>query len=359
MNPDPRLGDAPVVVQTVAGPVDPDRLGVTLFHEHVFTDNRGRASLPRAGDVEGTGMADAPVSIEMLGRLHYEPLLCRDNCVLDDVFLAVEETARFKAAGGTTIIDQTPMGIGRNVAGLRKVAETTGLTVIASAGYYTAALHPPALADLDIDQVAERLVHEVSAGTEGVRAGLIGEIGISAAFTDAERRVLRAAGRAQTATGVPLSVHLPGWNRYAHEVLDELEAQGVDPAAVVLSHMNPSVGDREYQNAVAARGAWLSFDMLGIDWYFGHQDTQSPCDAEVAQAIVSLWDGGFGSQLLISCDTFLKMQLHRFGGYGYDHVPLRFLPRLHRLGMSCTDTDVLVVDNPAAVFRAAAGTQLG
>ncbi len=46
-------------------------------------------------------------------------------------------------------------------------------------------------------------------------AGLIGEIGISSRFTPDEEKSLRAAGRASAATGVPIEVHLPGWERRA------------------------------------------------------------------------------------------------------------------------------------------------
>jgi phosphotriesterase-related protein len=298
-------------------------------------------------------MIEAALSMEMLARLRYEPLLCKDNCVLDDVDLATVEVERYRTAGGRTIVDQTPIGTGRDVAGLRTVAERTGLTIIASAGYYIERLHPAHLRPLGVDDIAASLIAEVVTGTDGVRSGVLGEMGVSADFTSEERRVLQAAGRAHQETGVPISVHLPGWNRYGHEVLDVLEREGVEPSSIVLSHMNPSVADTSYQRSLAQRGAWLSFDMLGIDWYFGHQDTQAPSDAEVARAVADLYIAGFGEQLLISCDTFLKMQLHRFGGFGYDHVPLRFVPRLQRLGLTESDTTVLTVRNPANVFVAA------
>ncbi|TIP61800.1 MAG: phosphotriesterase-related protein, partial [Mesorhizobium sp.] len=68
-------------------------------------------------------------------------------------------------------------------------------------------------------------------------------------------------------TRVPLSIHLPGWERLAHEVLDVVEAEGADLHHTVLCHMNPSHNDLDYQTSLARRGAFLEYDMIGMDYY--------------------------------------------------------------------------------------------
>ena len=40
--------------------------------------------------------------------------------------------------------------------------------------------------------------------------------------------MLRGAARASKLSGAPLSVHLPGWERHAHRVLDVVESEGAD-----------------------------------------------------------------------------------------------------------------------------------
>ena len=70
--------------------------------------------------------------------------------------------------------------------------------------------------------------------------GIIGEIGVGLNFTASERMTLHAVSMAQPRIGVPLTIHLPGWQRRAHEVLDVVLGHGVDPRAVVLCHMDPS-----------------------------------------------------------------------------------------------------------------------
>ncbi|CAN0602245.1 unnamed protein product, partial [Ectocarpus sp. 12 AP-2014] len=62
--------------------------------------------------------------------------------------------------------------------------------------------------------------------------------------------------------------------------------------------------------------------------------------------IASLFADGFGSQILLSQDVFLKMMLCAYGGNGYAHVSRYVLPRLKRLGLSSQDLHLLMVDNP-------------
>jgi len=80
-------------VMTVTGAVDAGELGVTLMHEHLLNDCSSCWNPPRPGDVEGLEIAEAPVRMEFLGRLHNDPFLSRDNCRLDDVDTAIAAAA--------------------------------------------------------------------------------------------------------------------------------------------------------------------------------------------------------------------------------------------------------------------------
>ena len=98
---------------------------------------------------------------------------------------------------------------------------------------------------MDVDAVTEFIVNDVGGGETqpDIMAGIIGEVGVSKDFTSEERKSLRASARASRITGVPLSIHLPGWERLAHEVLDVVEEEGADLRHTVLCHMNPSHDD--------------------------------------------------------------------------------------------------------------------
>lgn len=342
------------VVRTVLGEIDSADLGPTLFHEHVVLNGESAFRPPAASDEEGAEIAHAPVAMRYLGRLRNDPYLSLDNTRLDSLVVAEAELERFAHVGGRTVIDVTPPGSGRRPRALVEVARATGLNIVMGCGFYLERSHPAGLAEMDIDEIAELIVTDVRDGVDGVHAGVIGEIGVGLRFTPAEERSLRAAARAQRLTGVPLAVHLPGWLRYGHRALDVVEEEGGDLGATVLCHMNPSHGDREYQHSLADRGAWIEYDMLGMELYYPGEG-QSPSDEENAAAIARLLEDGYGSNLLLSHDVFIKTLLRTYGGFGYAHVLTGFAERLERHGVGRDVVLRLLTDNPRAVFEIAAG----
>ena len=281
-----------------------------------------------------------------------DPFVNLHNCALDDEPLAVAELLAFRHAGGRTVVDPTCRGIGRNPEALVRISEATGLNIVMGAGYYLESSHPPEVARLSADAIADQIVAEALDGVDGtgVRIGLIGEIGVSADFTPAEEKSLRGAARAQRRTGLPLMVHLPGWFRHGLKVLDIVEQEGGDPAHTVLCHMNPSFDDPAYQRACAERGAFVEYDMIGMDYFYADQQVQCPSDEETARAIRGLVDQGYGHKLLLSQDVFLKMMLTRYGGFGYAYVLRHYVPRLRRLGVAEEAIRTMLVDNPRRVF---------
>jgi phosphotriesterase-related protein len=343
-------------VATVFGPVPSEQLGVTLMHEHLLLDASHWWHPAEEGDTEGKAISHSPFTAGYLHRLRHDPFLSLDNTQLDDEHVAAEELARVRAAGGRTVIDPTCRGIGRDPAALRRIAERAGVQVVMGAGYYLEAAHPAAVRGMSVADVAAEIERDVLEGVDanGVRAGIIGEIGVSKDFTAAEEKVLRGAARAQARTGVPLAVHLPGWERLGGRVLDLVAAEGGILEATVLCHMNPSLGDLAYQIGLAERGAWLEYDMLGMDYFFADQRAQSPCDEENARAIRALAGTGHAGRLLLSGDVFLKMMLVRNGGFGYAHVLANFVPRLRRHGLGAEVIDQLLVTNPRMLFELAA-----
>ena len=340
-------------VMTVAGAIDAAALGTTLVHEHILNDCSCWWNAPT--EPERVHLADASVDITILSELRQDPFVCRHNLALDDEPLAIEELRAFAAAGGATVVDPTCRGIGRNPAALVRIARATGLNIVMGAGYYLHSSHPPELATMSADEVADEIEREATEGVpiddaEPIRIGLIGEIGVSSDFTPEERKSLLGAARAQLRTGLPLMVHLPGWFRLGGEVLDLVEAEGVDPHRVVLCHMNPSHADTGYQLALARRGAFIEYDMIGMDYFYKDQQVQCPSDDEAALGIARLAEAGCLDRVLLSQDVFLKTMLTRYGGNGYAFVQRHFLPRLTRHGFDDAALDALVKCNPRTVF---------
>ena len=324
------------------------------MHEHILIDGAKAWRCPC--QPPDPVLNEGPVRIEIVGELRMNPYMNRDNVSLTDSDLALSELKMFQALGGHTAVDPTNLGIGRDPEKLRRIARMSGLRIVMGSGFYLEFSHPEWLRGMDVDAVTEFLVNDVGGGSErpAILAGIIGEVGVSKDFTSQERKSLRASARASARTGVPLSIHLPGWERLAHEVLDIVEAEGADLRHTVLCHMNPSHDDLPYQTSLARRGAFLEYDMIGMDYYYADQDAQSPSDEENARAIRTLVDEGFADRILLSQDVFLKMMLTRFGGFGYGYILRHFVPRLKRHGVEAAVIDRMMVDNPRAVFAAAA-----
>jgi phosphotriesterase-related protein len=339
-------------VMTVTGPVPVDQLGMTLMHEHILNDCRCWWHAPKTK--ERQYLAESFVCIEILGELRQDPFVNKHNITLDDEPLAIAELKAFAAEGGRTVVEPTCQGIGRDPRALRRISEATGLNIVMGAGYYLGSSHPEKVAAMTAEQIADEIVREATQGADGsdVRIGLIGEIGVSSDFTAGEEKSLRGAAQAQVRTGLPLMVHLPGWFRLGHRVLDVVAEEGGNLRHTVLCHMNPSHDDQPYQQELAARGAFIEYDMIGMDFFYADQQVQCPSDEEAARAIVKLVEAGYTDRILLSHDVFLKMMLTRYGGNGYAYIPRHFLPRLRRHGLSEPILNQMMQDNPRSVFLA-------
>ena len=345
-------GAGPTTVQTVLGPIHSDELGITMCHEHLYLDNERSWRGPDHPVAARFG--DKPVAIGDLGTLHDDPYLSRDNQRLTDTDVTIAELAPYKAAGGRTILDPTCRGMGHDPHAVRRISEQAGVNVVLGCGYYLERTHPPEVGTSSLEELQQAIEADVRDGIDGsgIKPGFIGEIGVSPDFTADEEKCLRAAARAQAATRLPLSVHLPGWLRYGDRVLDVIEEEGGDLRATILCHMNPSHDDPSYQARLGNRGAYLEYDMIGMT-YFYPGEGQSPSDDEAARGSARLVDSGFGDRILLSSDVFLKMMLSAFGGMGYAHVLERFVPRLRRHGVAEGDIERMLVDNPRALFETA------
>jgi len=344
----------PGEAMTVLGAIPGAALGITLMHEHLLNDCRCWWHRPQ--EPARRRLACEPVNPGIIGELRMDPFVNLDNLALDDERLAAAELALAADAGCRTVVDPTCRGIGRNPEALARISRATGLNIIMGGGYYLEASHPAGLAAMDAADIAAEITRDASEGVggTGARIGLIGEIGISADFTPAEEKSLRGAARAARATGLPLMVHLPGWVRHGGRVLDIVEEEGADAARTVLCHMNPSHDDPAYQEALAVRGAYIEYDMIGMDFWYADQGVQCPSEEENARAIAGLVARGFAERVLLSQDVFLKMMLTRHGGFGYAYLQRHFLPRLRRHGVADAAIECMLIANPARILARAA-----
>ena len=338
-------------VNSVCGEVSRERLGTVTTHEHVLLDLTAfYQALPVPG-IEDP--ATQKVEMWNLGILSRDCYALKDNLLLDDEAVQAEELAYFRRAGGDTVVDASLPGIGRDAKALKRIAEKTDLNIIMGTGFYVGETHPKELADMTDRQVADLMVRELKEGVDGtdIRAGYIGEIGISEIFDEKERKVLRAAALAQKDTGVAINVHINPWTTNGLEAADILLQAGVAPDRICISHID--VENREsYVYALLQKGVYVEFDNFGKEYYIRREVRNSGYglfvhDTDRVAFLKKLIDDGYLSQILLSCDLCLKNLMHKYGGWGYDHVLTNIVPMMEEYGITQEQIKTLLVENPA------------
>lgn len=338
-------------VKSVCGELSREQLGTVTTHEHVLLDLTAfYQELPVPG-IEDP--ATQKVEMWNLGILSRDCYALKDNLLLDDEEVQADELARFRDAGGDTVVDASLPGIGRDAEALRRISEKTGLNIIMGTGFYVGETHPKELASMTDREVADLMVKELTEGVDGtgICAGYIGEIGISEIFDDKERKVLRAAALAQKDTGVAINVHINPWTTNGLEAADILLDAGVAPDRICISHID--VEDREdYVWALLKKGVYVEFDNFGKEYYIRREVRNSGygCfvhDTERVAFLKKMIDDGYLHQVLLSCDLCLKNLMHKYGGWGYDHVLTNIVPMMEDEGITADEIRTLLVENPA------------
>lgn len=279
------------------------------------------------------------VAVTDLGRVNYHehlfqvsPLLPGDE--LTDEAASQAEAGLLRASGFDSMVDATPIGLGRNPEAVARISSTTGLHVVATTGAHREAHYgnDHALLELDEPGLTGLFVADLTEGMPvddsdqdrrtAVCAGVL-KAGVDywriSAF---ERRVLSAVSAAHQRTGAPVMVHLE-FGTAAHEVLDLLEAGGVDPSRVVLAHAdrNPDAG---LHVELAARGAILGYD--------GMARSRVRTDAELLDLTAEVISAG--ATVILGGDVARRTRYVSYGGMpGLAYLGRRYLPRLaNRIG---------------------------
>ncbi len=312
-------------VQTVLGRIDPAGLGFTLPHEHTQCQ---LWTIPE--------------------RFDYWELTADEE-------LVAAELERFRAGGGTCLVDVTLPGIGRDPAWLRGLAARTGLHLVMGTGWYREPYYPPdALVDRrSVAELAAVMVAEFEEGVPGsegpdgarVRPGIIGEIGVHKPWVSAqEERVLRACGRAARATGMAVTTHAV-LSPVGLRQLDILEDAGADPRRVVIGHAD-SYPVLDHWLAIVARGASIECDFLGMAF----TPMERKGEPRVIELILRLLERGHVDRILLSQDVCDNGQLVFYGGNGYAYLQEAFLPRLRAAGVGEEEIRRITVDNPRRIL---------
>jgi phosphotriesterase-related protein len=320
-------------IQTARGPIDSSELGRVLVHEHVFC-------------------------MDMEYTLNYRP----DFVEQEQIDEAVRRLDELKSHGIDTIMDLTVLGLGRDVPRIAEVAKRTAVNIIVGTGCYTFNKLPKALANRgpglmfdEPDPLPGLFIGDIVNGINRtqVKAGLLKCAIDHPGLTPDVERVMRAVGKANVATGAPISVHTSarhGNGLIAQRVLKE---EGVDLRDVIIGHSGDST-DLDYLMQIADEGSILGMDRFGMN-------ENLPLDQRVA-TVVAMVKRGYGDRLTLSHDCwcwsdFFPTEAHRaewFPEHSYCYVPTKVVPALLEAGLSEREIDIMQIDNPRRHFEDAA-----
>lgn len=303
------------LVMTVNGPMEAQKMGFTLTHEHVMAD--------------------------FIGAEKYSKNRYDSNEVFEVALPFVREA---KTTGVDTFIDCTPAYLGRDANLLKRLADATGINMLTTTGYYGAVNEKfvPSYAYAEsAQQLADRWIGEWNKGIEGtaIKPGLIKTSTDKGPLTAMQRKLIQAAGITHLATGLTIAIHT-GDGAASFEQLDILKDQGVSPTARIWVHAQNET-DKEMHIRAGKLKTWLSFD--GV----------SPNTLQVnLDYLKTLKENDLLDQVLVSQDSGWYNVGEPKGGkfQPYTCIHTKFIPLLQQNGFTAGELDRIFKINPAKAF---------
>ena len=339
------------MAQTVLGPIPINQLGITLMHEHLLLDLECYFDEPEAASEKK--FMDAPLEFSLHGKYGARWSYNREGLHLHDIELSINEAKEFKFAGGSTIVDTTNIGIGRDPSGLAKIARATGLNVIMGSGYYVPMAYPSDISEKTTDQITDEIVKDITVGVNNtdIKSGIIGEIGNFSPMDSVQKKILIASAHASIETGASISIHPGNDDRSPYEIVTLLAKEGVPESKIIIGHLSIAFEDRSLLKDLAETGCFLEYDHFGSfeDSSFEYRGITDLIKNDTSQIeiIEFLVENGFRDQVLIAHDVCYKSHYKQYGGKGFDYIITGIIPRLRKHGFSNKDINMMLVDNPA------------
>jgi phosphotriesterase-related protein len=194
-----------------------------------------------------------------------------------------------------TIVDPTAMFGGRDVRFMKRVADHTGVRIIACTGIYSYDYLPHYFVNRDIDVMAEHFVADLQGGVQGttITAAFLKCAADAHGVTEHVEKIHRAVARASVQTGAPIMAHSMPAVATGPRQVEIFEQEGVDLARVQIAHCGDT-DDVGYIEQLIDRGVYVGLDRYGLEMFL-------PIDKRNATA-AELLRRGHAERLMISQD---------------------------------------------------------
>ncbi|XP_034831395.1 phosphotriesterase-related protein [Maniola hyperantus] len=339
-------------VQTVRGNVSPNILGRTLTHEHLcmkFTH------FYRQPPKEIESNFKEGFTCEKIGCIRQYPYSSQYNLLFNDLDArnaVLSDVQLYKSLGGGTIVENSTLGLERDIGFYKHVSESTDVHVIAGTGHYIADVQAEDTLKSSKEDLYNHMLEELTVGCVDyptVRAGFMGEIASVWPLRDFERKAISAAGELQAQIGCGVSFHPHREPEAPFEIIRVYAEAGGKVNKAVMSHLDRTLLDPAKLLEFSELGTYCQFDLFGIEvsYYQLNEDTDMPSDAQRIGMVSQLVKEGKEDRILMSHDIHTKHRLTKFGGHGYSHINTNVLPRMKHKRFSQDVIDKITIHNPA------------
>lgn len=316
-------------VQTVTGELSTEKLGSVLMHEHIISSSVGIAT-----------------NYPQLYREDYWDRIIRD----------LKEA---KENGIDTIIDATPLNLGRDVKRLKKASEETGMNIMCTTGWWGKEL--PYAGPIPEEKWAQAFIDDIRIGCDctDIKAGILKGSMDKEGLTPWNITAHHAAGIASVETGTKIMLHTYCPTETPRHQLRLLKEVGVDMNNVSVGHI-PETTDMDFVKWIYDQGVWLGIDRMPIILLPG----EYACGTERRiKFIKEMLDAGMGDRMLFShdinsCSTLFDYQspevleeLSKICPEQYLFLKNVVFRKLEEMGVDYEYLWKLTIENPKKFFE--------
>ena len=307
-------------IRTVLGDINPEALGFTHCHEHIFIEKSKSAEI--------------------------NPAL-----LLDDYEKSLQELKLFREAGGNALVDAQPVMAGRMAECLVKASQDSGIHIIASTGFHKTCFYyedsyifhdtEQEIAELYISEIMHGMLTSKQTGYQrtDARAGII-KVAVDSGGIFADKiyeKLHLAAAAAQLEAGVPVMCHIEA-GADAEELIRFYTDAGVPAQCLWLAHLDRADDDIGHHQAAASYGIYLEYDTIARPKYHSN--------AHECKLIMDMITAGYGNKLLLGLDSTRERLVSYGGNLGLSYLHDVFIPYLKSNGVTEDEVLGLMYDNP-------------